>query len=105
MRNREKRRVSQLRYGQSELGFATRLKYRYGISLEEYNKLLKDSEGRCAICQREYDKPFLDHDHLTKKVRRILCRFCNTGLGMFGDSQELLLRAVEYLKSFSGVNP
>jgi hypothetical protein len=60
--------------------------------------MLKNSEGRCAVCRRAYEKPFVDHDHETKKVRDILCRFCNTGLGMFGDNIEIMENALAYLR-------
>lgn len=64
---------------------------------------------KCAICQKELslsaesagDRPVVDHDHKTNKIRGILCGKCNTGLGMFGDDAENLISAVIYLKSFN----
>jgi hypothetical protein len=60
--------------------------------------MLQVADGHCAICGRLFDVPFIDHNHLTKKVRELLCRFCNTGLGMFGDNVEVLQRAIAYLQ-------
>jgi len=74
------------------------LRIRYGLTPEQYQQMLKDSEGRCAICQREMEVPHIDHNHTTKKVRELLCKFCNTGLGMFGESLEVLARAITYLQ-------
>lgn len=56
-----------------------------------------DSQGElCASCK---DEPAteIDHDHSTGKVRGILCRGCNLGLGQFKDDAKRLLLAVEYL--------
>ena len=77
---------------------AAQRKYRYGLTPEKYNKMLKDSDGLCAVCHRLYEVPVVDHDHETKKVREILCRFCNTGLGMFGDNIAVLENAIAYLR-------
>lgn len=78
------------------------LKHRYGITPERRQALVDASEGRCAVCYRLYDKPFLDHDHKTKKLRDVLCRFCNTGLGMFGDNLAILENAIAYLRKHLG---
>jgi hypothetical protein len=77
---------------------ASHRRNRYGLDDVAYNKLLKDSNGCCAVCHRPYEIPFIDHDHDTKKVREILCRFCNTGLGIFGDNVVILENAIAYLR-------
>lgn len=48
-------------------------KSKYGISDYEYNKLINDADGKCMICQKVLDKPCIDHDHNSGKVRGILC--------------------------------
>ncbi len=84
-------------------GRAYRLKYRHGITIEQYEHMLEEQEHLCAICQR-YPKSNLknpwhvDHDHTTGKVRGILCHSCNTALGNFNDDPVILERALEYLK-------
>jgi len=40
----------------------------------------------------------IDHDHTTGVVRGVLCKPCNTGLGLLGDSEEGLSRALDYLR-------
>ena len=77
---------------------AAQRKYRYGVTPKKYEEMLKESDGRCAVCHRLYEIPIIDHDHETKKVREILCRFCNTGLGMFGDNIAVLENAIAYLR-------
>lgn len=77
-------------------------KYNYGLSKEEFDSMLESQNGVCAICsgpasKRDYH---VDHDHKTGKVRGILCHYCNLGLGNFKDSEELLTKAIRYLKEF-----
>jgi hypothetical protein len=73
---------------------------RYGLTPEDYKKMYEDQNGKCALPSCSGDAEFVDHDHETSKVRRLLCRLCNSGLGFFRDNPNRLLEAVEYLKSF-----
>lgn len=79
---------------------AWRLRYYFGITLEQYNSMLEEQGGVCWICLRPQMKKFLavDHDHKTNRIRGLLCGLCNQGLGSFGDSPELLHRAIKYLR-------
>ena len=71
---------------------------KYGITLEQKNKMIEDQHGRCAICKTEFDRTaYVDHCHKTDKIRGILCNKCNSGLGMFDDNAEILARAIDYL--------
>lgn len=74
----------------------------YGISLEEYYKLIEYQGGGCAVCGRKQEpdgrKLSIDHDHTTGKVRGILCYSCNKALGLFYDIPERLDKAAEYLR-------
>ena len=70
---------------------------RYGLSLEEVRKA-RSSEAECAICGRK-KKLEVDHCHESGRVRGLLCRRCNGGLGQFGDSAEALRKAVAYLEN------
>ena len=73
---------------------------RYGLTPEDYKKMYEEQNGKCAIPSCNGDAEFVDHDHETTKVRRLLCRLCNSGLGFFRDNPNLLLEAAEYLRSF-----
>jgi hypothetical protein len=80
----------------------TQMKVRlYGIDVETYNKMFSEQRGCCAICgvhQSEFDKSLaIDHDHVTGKVRGLLCILCNTALGKFKDDKNLLSAAIRYL--------
>lgn len=73
----------------------------YEISRLEYDKILHDQGGVCKLCLGSqvgrWDKLDIDHDHVTGKVRGLLCGNCNRGLGLLKDSPELLRRAADYL--------
>lgn len=74
-----------------------------GISLEVYNKILLSQNGVCAICKsavipKRMRYMCIDHDHVTGKIRGILCSRCNSGLGLLMDSITNLESAIQYLK-------
>jgi Recombination endonuclease VII len=72
---------------------------RYDITYEEFLDLLKIQDYKCAICSCKIteESSKIDHNHLTNKVRKILCAKCNIGLGQFDDSIMLLNKAIQYL--------
>lgn len=84
---------------------------KYGLTPEDYDRLLAAQDGRCAICGKEpgatsgvdRNRLVIDHSHATGKVRALLCDFCNRGLGIFFDDPDLLLAAVKYLRRFEEV--
>lgn len=74
---------------------------RYGLTTQEWGALVDAHGSRCAICGRHEPHPSalaIDHDHATGKVRGLLCRACNTGLGQFRDSIAMLEKALAYLR-------
>lgn len=86
----------------------TNLKRRYGITPEEYAAMLAKQKGVCCVCRyapSSVDKALVvDHSHKTKRVRGLLCHWCNTGLGLFKDSPKLLRLAALYLTKSIGRN-
>lgn len=72
----------------------------YGITLEDYWRMHKVQDGRCAICTKRTDL-VVDHDHQTGTVRGLLCGSCNRGIGYLKDSSANLSRAVSYLEKLS----
>ena len=72
------------------------VKKKYGLEWEQYLALLDEFNHQCALCG-ETDDICVDHCHETGKVRGILCRKHNAGIGQLGDTAEDVLRAYEYL--------
>ncbi len=75
---------------------------KYGVTLDEYNRLLIEQNGCCAICGRPEPTDRMldvDHDHATNDVRGLLCTSCNRILGHAHDSVERLRAAADYLSS------
>ena len=78
---------------------------KYGISLRQYQSMLKEQNGVCRICGTDDPKGhgsrngrfFVDHCHDIGSVRGLLCHHCNIGIGAFGDDPVKLSKAIEYL--------
>jgi hypothetical protein len=71
-----------------------------GWSQLEYDLALIEQGNRCALCGRPPSGEGLhaDHDHDDLRRRGLLCRSCNTALGMFQDDPELMRRAASYVE-------
>jgi len=75
------------------------LKSRYGITIDRYDEMYEQQDGKCAICKAEDEGRFaVDHCHNTGKVRGLLCRSCNLGIGQLKDDIEVLTNAITYLQ-------
>lgn len=79
------------------------LRWRYGLSLADFETMLASQNGCCVICGVAFgsifkDKPRVDHCHSTGRIRDLLCTGCNTGLGSFRDRPSLLRAAADYLE-------
>lgn len=73
---------------------------KFNITDTEYDQLLENQDGKCAICgntNRSGNRLAVDHNHDTGEVRELLCHRCNTGIGLFEDNSDLLERARNYL--------
>lgn len=81
------------------------LKRKYGIDLHEYEKLLEAQNNVCKICLKSETRYFkgkisalaVDHDHVSGKIRGLLCHACNNAIGYLKDSSDLARRAADYL--------
>lgn len=99
------------RIRRERLGFRGRknrkLKYQYGMTIQEYSAILKAQNGLCAICENKettinaknskIQKLCVDHDHATGKIRALLCTACNKALGLLNDDPSRILKAHNYL--------
>ncbi len=85
--NPEKRKAQEKR--------GNRKKIKYGLTIQEREKMI-DNAGVCAICGGVH-LLCIDHSHATGRVRGVLCRMCNSALGLFKDSERNLQEAIKYL--------
>lgn len=75
------------------------IEYKYRVTREQYETMLKDQDDKCPICNDPLDgRIHVDHDHKTGKVRGLLCHRCNVGLGFFNDRIRFLAAAIVYLE-------
>lgn len=100
----ERRKDPQVAKVEREQSREYRYRAKYGITYADYVKMVRSAEGVCEICGVAPDITHpvkacrvlhVDHDHLTGKVRGVLCHECNMALGKLGD--ENLMNAVNYL--------
>lgn len=77
--------------------FRTRTARVYGLSPEQFDAMVVEQEGRCALCQLPEPSLLVDHCHATSVVRGLLCQACNHLLGMSHDDVGTLLSAIDYL--------
>jgi hypothetical protein len=85
------------------------LKYRYGITIEDYEKTLKEQNNQCAICKTTTPGGrgtyfHVDHNHLTGQIRGLLCHHCNIFLGSAQENVGTLKASIEYLNKW-GAEP
>lgn len=85
----------------NELRTRSRLRREYGITLEEYEAMLAAQQGKCAACAAPLDcgkLTHIDHDHLTGRVRGVLCHPCNLTAGYLESERRGLVET--YLRKF-----
>ncbi len=76
------------------------LRRKYGITMEQYDLMLAEQDGGCAICKRSPSESIslhVDHDHDTGRIRGLLCFRCNNSLGDLEDSPQLLMAELNYV--------
>lgn len=103
--------------------YSRRMEDRYGISSSDYEAILREQDGVCRICKRHETRTrgkrqldfvgedskaaivrrlAIDHDHVTGKVRGLLCGACNTVLGLVSEDVAILNSVIEYLEEHHG---
>ncbi len=89
--HKEKRRIEKLRY-------------LYNLTLSDYDAMMKNQDGACAICgerPNDSDKKLgVDHNHATNQIRGLLCNACNMAVGFLKDNPELCRNAALYLEKY-----
>lgn len=72
------------------------LRRKFGLTLDEYYKMIQQQKGLCIICK--FPEIVVDHNHKTNKVRGLICQRCNKILGFAQDDINLLQGCINYLK-------
>lgn len=75
---------------------------KYGLEPEHVTEMIARQGGGCAICNEVTLRMHVDHDHLTGKVRAILCFRCNAALGLLRDRADLVERMAQYVRTHQG---
>jgi hypothetical protein len=76
----------------------------YGITLDQFQQMKTAQNNLCALCKqpmKDASDCCVDHNHSTQKVRELLCKKCNMGIGLFNESPALLELAINYLKKWT----
>ena len=85
-RIKKKRWYSVNREGHARWLRKSNLKRKFGLTIEQYEDLLRQQRGVCALCVKKCrtgNRLAVDHCHLTGRIRGLLCYRCNTHLGWF----------------------
>ena len=80
-----------------------KLKYKYGITHNDYLSLLEEQDGKCLGCgglaeDQHHGVLDVDHNHKTNEVRGLLCGSCNRLMGFAGDNARVLRNLANYLE-------
>jgi DNA-directed RNA polymerase subunit M/transcription elongation factor TFIIS len=79
-------------------------KQNYGITEEDYQRMFEQQGGVCAACGRPETRMnarikgrlYVDHDHVTGRVRALLCINCNAALGALNDEPQRIEALLAY---------
>lgn len=116
-----RRKINRQKYESGEAGKANRkrwyegggrtanrkamLKSKFGITLEDYDRMLLEQQGCCKVCGIHVDDYYrhlaVDHDHTTGKVRALLCDPCNVALGMLKEDTDIMKKLIKYVEGHS----
>lgn len=102
-KNPEKSRAASKRWAEANADRVRdrRLQRKFGITLAQYNQMLADQKNTCAICKGPPSGKgafHVDHDHISGKVRGLLCLSCNTAIGLLRERTDLAYSLVAYLE-------
>jgi hypothetical protein len=79
---------------------------RYGVTIDQKQKMYDDQDGKCANlgCRRLFKNlgdAHLDHSHATNRLRSLLCKQCNMALGLLKDSTEAIRGLARYIETYT----
>ncbi len=100
--NDNKERILSLRQKNRKRTKNNHLQSRYGISVEDFEKMLVEQQNKCYICYIDVQETIkkrlcIDHDHDSGKIRKLLCTKCNTALGLVAENIQILENMITYI--------
>lgn len=85
----------------SQRGHYAKTLEKYGLTLDEYEAMVEDQGGKCAICGvTPKTRLCVDHCHATGIVRGLLCRSCNTAIGLLREDTKVMGKAIQYVRTW-----
>jgi hypothetical protein len=82
----------------------TKLKARFGITIDEYEAMYEQQGGKCLCCgdTESYlgHRLAVDHCHETGKIRGLLCKSCNVGLGNLKENKQFISNLLKYVENY-----
>ena len=81
---------------------------RYGITVEDFQRMYDEQGGVCAICHRldpSGRRLCIDHCHDTGKIRGLLCCVCNIAISSLETDADWAIKALQYLESNAAIIP
>jgi hypothetical protein len=71
----------------------------YRMTESDLHRMFAMQRGRCATCSSALAQQNLavDHDHITGRVRGLLCSRCNLAIGSLKDDPKVIRSAIRYL--------
>lgn len=79
------------------------LRSKFGMTVEQKDQMMISQDNRCAICSSQFkDRSYacVDHDHKTGKIRQLLCRGCNAGIGNLKENPMIIKAALLYVEKW-----
>jgi len=104
---KERRRNTPKTAASRKARYATNIKSKYGITIEQYDEKFEAQDGLCAICGKPETRTHkgvpmrlcVDHNHDTGEVRKLLCFKCNFAVGLVYEDHDILLKLSEYIRN------
>lgn len=96
-------KVDRTKYNRGPRKKAYNLKHRYGITLVNFHDKLKEQDNKCEICKAEFESEthaHVDHNHATGAVRGLLCKICNTFLGVIKEDADNVIAVKDSIKDY-----
>ena len=98
-------------FGKDKYKFSARktnIKWKYGITWDQWLEMYNKQEGKCVICfkfcpihpESKGEGLAVDHCHDTGKVRSLLCIPCNSAIGQLKEDPMIMQNAINYVNSY-----